>query len=136
MMRAATAAALVAAAVAGFSAATAVAEPARKEVRVGEHRMTGGYYGYGRRHASRPYGKAYRPYGRPQVRGYLVRRGGYSYDLGDTTNTYGDSRNVYGANQMFRHWSLDRQTTSGPFDHGFFFDSGIAPRGGDSPYLR
>lgn len=130
MIRAATAAAaLVTAAVAGFSTATAVAEPARKDARVGEHRMTGGYYGQGRRYA-------YRAYRGPQVRGYLVRRGGYSYDLGDTTNTYGDSRNVYGANQMFRHWSLDRQTTSGPFDHGFFFDSGIAPRGGDSPYLR
>jgi hypothetical protein len=31
---------------------------------------------------------------------------------------------------------VDRQTRFGPFDHGFFFDSGIEPRGGDSPYLN
>ena len=29
---------------------------------------------------------------------------------------------------------VDRQTPSGPFDHGFFFDSGMGLHGGDSPY--
>ena len=127
----ATTTVLAAALLACGLAEAASAEPAGKNsvVRVGEHRMTGGYYGSGRRYG-------YMSYARPQVRGYLARRGGYSYDTGDITNTYGDSRNVYGANQMFRHWSLDRQTNAGPFDHGFFFDSGTAPRGGDSPYLR
>ncbi|MDX2157245.1 MAG: hypothetical protein SFW09_12125 [Hyphomicrobiaceae bacterium] len=72
----------------------------------------------------------------PQVRGYSSRGGGYSYSYSDTINTYGDSRSVYGATQLFRDPMLDRQTNAGPFDHGFFFESGIAPRGGNSPYMN
>lgn len=129
MKRAMLAAAALVAALVGPAGTASAQDAPRKDVRaVGEHRMTGGYYGYGRRY------KAYKP--RAQVRGFLARRGGYSYYIEDTTNTYGDARNVYGSAQVFRHWSFDRQTNAGPFDHGFFFDSGIAPRGGDSPYLR
>jgi hypothetical protein len=65
-----------------------------------------------------------------------ARRGGYSYSAEDTINTYGDSRSKYGAATSLRDPMLDRQTLSGPFDHGFFFDSGVAPRGGDSPYMN
>lgn len=72
----------------------------------------------------------------PQVKGYAARRGGYSYSYEDTINTYGDSRSLYGATQSFRDPMLDRQTTAGPFDHGFFFESGVAPRGGNSPYMN
>jgi hypothetical protein len=72
----------------------------------------------------------------PEVRGYVARRGGYSYSYGDTINTYGDSRSLYGATQSFRDPMLDRQTNAGPFDHGFFFESGVAPRGGNSPYMN
>ncbi len=72
----------------------------------------------------------------PQVRGYVARRGGYSYSYGDTINTYGDSRSLYGSTQSFRDPMLDRQTNAGPFDHGFFFESGVAPRGGNSPYMN
>lgn len=72
----------------------------------------------------------------PQVRGYVARRGGYSYTYADSVNTYGDARSVYGGTQMFRNFMYDRQTNSGPFDHGFFFDSGVLPRGGDSPYMH
>lgn len=72
----------------------------------------------------------------PKVRGYAARRGGYSYRAVDTINTYGDSRTRYGSTNFFRFWGADRQTSAGPFDHGFFFDSGIAPRGGDSPYMN
>ncbi|MGE3919166.1 MAG: hypothetical protein AB7F78_26060, partial [Hyphomicrobiaceae bacterium] len=72
----------------------------------------------------------------PRVKGYVERRGGYSYSYGDTINTYGDSRNVYGSTQSFRDPMLDRQTNAGPFDHGFFFESGVAPRGGNSPYMN
>lgn len=77
-------------------------------------------------------------YGRSgaQVRGYAQRRGGYSYSYQDSINTYGDSRSLYGATQSFRDPMLDRQTNAGPFDHGFFFESGIAPRGGNSPYMN
>jgi hypothetical protein len=123
---AATVAALLGAG--GAATAQEKASGAREVRTTGEHRMTGGYWGNGRRYSG------YKA--RPQVRGYVARRGGYSYYIDDTTNTYGDSRNLYGSSQSFRHWSFDRQTNSGPFDHGFFFDSGIAPRGGDSPYLR
>lgn len=73
---------------------------------------------------------------KPQVRGYASRRGGYSYSYSDTINTYGDSRSLYGATQSFRDPMLDRQTNAGPFDHGFFFESGVAPRGGNSPYMN
>ena len=72
--------------------------------------------------------------GGPQVRGFIARRGGYSYSVEDAINTYGDSRTLYGGASAYRDPMLDRQTRFGPFDHGFFFDSGIAPRGGDSPY--
>jgi hypothetical protein len=31
---------------------------------------------------------------------------------------------------------LDKQTPGGPFDSGFFFDSGMGQNGGDSPYMN
>ncbi len=71
-----------------------------------------------------------------QVRGFVQRRGGYSYYAADSINTYGSSRTLYGGSYLYRDPLLDRQTSSGPFDHGFFFDSGVAPRGGDSPYMH
>ena len=71
----------------------------------------------------------------PQVRGFQQRRvGGYSYYRSDVINTYGDSRTNFGSNNVYRDPLTDRQTRFGPFDNGFFFDSGIAPRGGYSPY--
>jgi hypothetical protein len=74
--------------------------------------------------------------GGAKVKGYVARRGGYSYSAEDTINTYGDSRSRYGATQSFRDPMMDRQSSAGPFDHGFFFESGIAPRGGNSPYMN
>jgi hypothetical protein len=72
-----------------------------------------------------------------RVRAYRAGgRGGYSYWPQDVVNTYGLSRSRFGTTNSYRDPFTDRQTSSGPFDHGFFFDSGIAPRGGDSPYLR
>ncbi len=79
----------------------------------------------------------YRAAKKPKVYGYVVRRGGgYSYTVEDVINTYSDSRTRYGGTNFFRNWHVDRQTRFGPFDHGFFFDSGIEPRGGDSPDLN
>ena len=78
--------------------------------------------------------KAYRS--GPQVKGFVVRRGGYSYQYADSINTYGNSRTNNGGADVYRDPSLDRQTTAGPFDNGFFFDSGIGFRGGDSPYMH
>ena len=71
-----------------------------------------------------------------RVGGYMGRRGGYSYAPEDVVNTYGQTRGLFGSINSYRDRYVDRQTSSGPFDHGFFFDSGIAPRGGDSPYLN
>jgi hypothetical protein len=73
----------------------------------------------------------------PQVKGYAERRGGYSYTYSDSVNTYGDSRTKSGGASVYRDPNLDRQTNAGPFDHGFFFDSGIiGSHGGDSPYMN
>lgn len=74
--------------------------------------------------------------GRSEVRGYVKRRGGYSYTKEDTINTYGDARGRFGAANSLRDPSMDTQTRSGPFDHGFFFNSPMGPRGGDSPYMN
>ena len=70
---------------------------------------------------------------KPQVRGYVARRGGYSYSQVDAINTYGDSGHAV-APLQFRDPRVERQ--SGPFDNGFFYDSGILPRGGNSPYMN
>ena len=72
----------------------------------------------------------------PQVKGFVARRGGYSYGYADSINTYGNSRTVYGGASVYRDPMLDRQTNAGPFDHGFFFDSGTGVHGGDSPYMN
>jgi hypothetical protein len=71
-----------------------------------------------------------------RVKGYAERRGGYSYSYSDSINTYGDSRSLYGSASAYRDPNLDKQTNAGPFDHGFFFDSGVGARGGDSPYMN
>lgn len=74
---------------------------------------------------------------RPQDYGYAVRPGGgYSYTVRDIINTYSDARTRWGGTNFFRNWSVDRQTDFGPFDHGFFFDSPVAPRGGFAPYQQ
>ena len=86
--------------------------------------------------SSHPKSAYYRKRAKPQVRSYVMRRGGYSYRIEDSLDTYGSSRTLYGGTRFYRDSQLDRQTTSGPFDHGFFFDSGVAPRGGDSPYMH
>jgi hypothetical protein len=72
-----------------------------------------------------------------QVKGYAERRGGYSYSYSDSVNTYGDNRTLYGGASAYRDPALDKQTNAGPFDHGFFYDSGVSgPHGGDSPYMN
>lgn len=74
-------------------------------------------------------------YRRPaQVKGFVQRRGGYSYAAQDSINTYGDSQSKYSNYSLFRNNDFGRQTNFGPFDSDFFFDSGISPRGGFSPY--
>jgi hypothetical protein len=69
----------------------------------------------------------------PRVMGYIQRRGGYSFSVSDVINTYSNNRGM-GATDSYRDPMVGRQSRAGPFDHGFFFESGVAPRGGNSPY--
>ncbi len=72
-----------------------------------------------------------------RVYGYTSRRvGGYSYNASDVMNTYGLTRSLYGSINAWRDPMLDRQTRSGPFDHDFFYDSGLGMRGGNAPMLH
>lgn len=82
-------------------------------------------------------GKYNKKQAKRRYRSARVRRGGgYSYSYYDSINTYGDGTGRYGSAWRFRVPGYGRQTTSGPFDSGFFFDSGLLPRGGDSPYIN
>ena len=73
-----------------------------------------------------PNSKYYRGQG-PQVRSYVKRRGGYSYSASDAAIDYRDT-------SILRD-PLNGRRQGGPFDNGFFFDSGIS-RHNDSPYLN
>ena len=70
----------------------------------------------------------------PRVRGYVQRRGGYSFFYPDTINTYGGYRTIFGSGLTPAHPQYQRQ--GGPFDHGFFFDSGIGGRNSESVYAH
>src|SRR5262245_4391250 len=59
-----------------------------------------------------------------RVRGYYSMRGGYAYDSSVIPAPYERYRGPYGV--------ID-QSPGGPFDSGFFFDSGIAPLN-NAPY--
>lgn len=67
---------------------------------------------------------------------YARRRGFYSYSASDSYNTYGTNNTVYGGWNFAYDPPIARQSSGGPFDNGFFFDSGSGPRGGDSPYMH
>ena len=102
--------------------------------RAGPGRRAEAHNGLGRRRRTSAKAHYYRK--RTRVYGYSARRGGYSYWPEDVINTYGLTRNKYGSMNSYRDPSLDRQSPGGPFDHGFFFDSGMGPQGGQSPYLH
>ena len=74
--------------------------------------------------------------GGPKVKGYVQRKGGYSYNYEDSINTYGDTNSLYGGTEGFVDPYIDQQTISGPFDKGFFFNSPTGPQGGSSPYMH
>ena len=62
-------------------------------------------------------------------RGYSRGVGGYSYSYAESLLSFDNTRILRDRDAEF-----DRQ--GGPFDHGFFFDSGAQIRGGESPYLN
>ena len=96
---------------------------------------TAGSRGYTKGEGAHKSSRYYR--GGAKVKGYVRRRGGYSYTYEDAINTYGDSRSKYGGVNAYRDYSADRQTNFGPFDNGFFFNSGVSSSyGGSAPYMH
>jgi|RhiMetdeSRZDD1v2_1073273.scaffolds.fasta_scaffold174785_2 hypothetical protein len=71
-----------------------------------------------------------------RVRGFLVRGGYYSYSDPDAINSYAWNRSLFTSSSIFRTPLSDQQSPAGPFDSGFFFDSGLGPRFNDAPYPR
>lgn len=71
-------------------------------------------------------------------RTHIVKHGGYSYSSEQTINTAGDTLGRYGSANSLRDPSFGRQTPLGPFDSGFFYDSGAGPgqHGGESIYMH
>lgn len=67
----------------------------------------------------------------PRVKGYThYWHGNACFDLADPDERY------LCQFAGFIDPQLDKQTTGGPFDSGFFFDSGMGQNGGDSPYMN
>lgn len=71
-----------------------------------------------------------------RVRGFVQRGGYYSYTDDDAINSYAWTRSLFTSSSIFRTPFSDQQSPGGPFDSGFFFDSGMGPRFNDSPYPR
>ena len=59
-------------------------------------------------------------------RAYAVERGSSPEEIARYFALYGGYIDPY----------INKQSPGGPFDSGFFFDSGIGPNGGDSPYMN
>jgi hypothetical protein len=71
-----------------------------------------------------------------RVKGYYYRGGYYSYTDADATDARAWSRSLFIGKNPLRTPLSEQQTVAGPFDSGYFFDSGIGPRFNDSPYPR
>lgn len=99
----------------------------------GGRERDGAYRKHGHAHAGKT--RYHRKRG-VRVRGFVARGGYYSYTDADVVNVYGGSRVLFGSANSYRDPFIDRQTIAGPFDHGFFFDSGLGPHGGDAPYPK
>jgi hypothetical protein len=59
-------------------------------------------------------------------REYAVEQGASPAEIARYFQLYGGYIDPY----------INKQSPGGPFDSGFFFDSGIGPNGGDSPYMN
>jgi hypothetical protein len=71
-----------------------------------------------------PNSRYYRGQG-PAVRGFVQRKGGYSYSYSDSILDFRDT-------SILRE-RFEQRRQSSPFDSDFFFDSGVT-RHNDSPY--
>jgi hypothetical protein len=63
---------------------------------------------------------------RTQARGYTLSPGSSPAEIARYFQLYGG----------YIDPSINKQSQGGPFDSGFFFDSGINRNGGDSPYMN
>ena len=63
---------------------------------------------------------------RQKSRAYAVEQGSTPEEIARYFALYGGYIDPY----------INKQSPGGPFDSGFFFDSGIGPNGGDSPYMN
>jgi hypothetical protein len=69
-----------------------------------------------------------------RVKGFYYRGGYYSYTDAEVTDSRAWARSLFIGRK--RTPLSDQQSPGGPFDSGFFFDSGLGPRFNDSPYPR
>ncbi|MFN3625744.1 MAG: hypothetical protein ACK4TP_16975 [Hyphomicrobium sp.] len=63
---------------------------------------------------------------RAKSREYAVEQGASPAEIARYFALYGGYIDPY----------INKQSPGGPFDSGFFFDSGIGANGGDSPYMN
>jgi len=73
-----------------------------------------------------PYRQKQRHARRAKPRAYAVERGSTPAEIARYFALYGG----------YIDPQINKQSQGGPFDSGFFFDSGIGPNGGDSPYMN
>jgi len=86
----------------------------------GEHLAPGAYAG--------EYTQSKKPVRRANRKGrdYSVEQGSTPEEIARYFALHGGNIDPY----------INKQSPGGPFDSGFFFDSGMGPNGGDSPYMN
>jgi hypothetical protein len=92
---------------------------------VGQRLLPGAWAGEYEGHA-RPARKARRHARSRSPRAYALEQGSTPEEIARYFQLYGG----------FIDPAINKQTQGGPFDSGFFFDSGINANGGDSPYMN
>jgi hypothetical protein len=75
----------------------------------------------------------YTPAKRPARRAARKAPRSYAVERGSTPEEIARYFALYGG---YIDPSINKQSQGGPFDSGFFFDSGMGPNGGDSPYMN
>lgn len=63
-------------------------------------------------------------------------RGGQVYGKAKPKPTQEEIARYFALYGGFIDPDLNKQTPAGPFDSGFFFNSGVGRNGGDSPYMH
>jgi hypothetical protein len=72
-----------------------------------------------------------------RARGAYYRGGYYSYRDRDVVSSWAWTRSLFISRSYFRTPLTGLQSPAGPFDSGFFFDSGLQPYGwNNAPYPK